>query len=212
MPATGSNDYEFADVMVPAEWTFASMRPRPPPWRRPVPAIPLWSQIGNGLAACAVGAARNMIDRFVELAALKVPAGRQTPVGRARARRRWRSVRHRACTRLRTRCCERQSTTIWARGDAGEPFDNDFLARPRLGSVTAVRLAARRDRSAARCRGHERRRARFRAGPVLAGRPHDDAAHHLVAGPVRDRGPGAVRARSRQSGHLSRDPLMPTRP
>ncbi len=40
-------------------------------------AIPLWAQLG-GLAAVAVGAARNMIDRFVELAAAKVPTGGMT--------------------------------------------------------------------------------------------------------------------------------------
>jgi indole-3-acetate monooxygenase len=30
----------------------------------------------------------------------------------------------------------------WARGVAAEPFDNETLAKHRLGSVTAVRLAA----------------------------------------------------------------------
>ena len=36
---------------------------------------PLWSQLGGALAANAVGATRNMIERFVELAANKVPVG-----------------------------------------------------------------------------------------------------------------------------------------
>ena len=30
MRATGSNDYEFADVMVGDDWTFAPLRPAPP--------------------------------------------------------------------------------------------------------------------------------------------------------------------------------------
>ena len=31
---------------------------------------------------------------------------------------------------------------VWARGEANEPFDNEALARRRLGLVTAVKLAA----------------------------------------------------------------------
>ena len=143
MRATGSNDYEFADVIVPVGWTFPSMRPRPPvPGGDPFQSIPLWSQIGNGLAACAVGAARNMIDRFIELAVVKVPAGvdqsrlaertqAQIAIGEAQG------LYQAARATLRETVDE-----IWQRGERAEPFDNDFLARSRLGSVTAVRLSA----------------------------------------------------------------------
>jgi alkylation response protein AidB-like acyl-CoA dehydrogenase len=101
----------------------------------------LWAQLG-GLAACAVGAARNMIDRFVELAATKVPTGgnfspladrapAQIAVGEAEG---LYIAAHAALMA--------SVEATWARGVAGEPFDNETLARHRLGSVTAARLAA----------------------------------------------------------------------
>ena len=87
MRATGSTDYEFADVMIPTDHTFEPFRPREVVPGDTFSAIPIWAQLGGTLAACAVGNARNMIDSFTDLAAAKVPAGGNfTTAGRARAR------------------------------------------------------------------------------------------------------------------------------
>jgi len=141
MCATGSTDYEFEDVMVASDWTFEPFVPRVATDGDVFSAIPLWAQLG-GLAACAVGAARNMIDRFVELAATKVPLGNfsrlaervpaQVAVGEAEG------------LYLAAHAALMASVEgTWARGVAAEPFDNETLARHRLGSVTATLLAAR---------------------------------------------------------------------
>lgn len=141
MCATGSTDYEFDGVMVATDWTFEPFRARPVATGDVFSAIPLWAQLG-GLAACALGAARNMIDRFVELAATKVPTGgnfspladrapAQIAVGEAEG---LYIAAHAALMA--------SVEATWARGVAGEPFDNETLARHRLGSVTAARLAA----------------------------------------------------------------------
>ena len=143
MRATGSNDYEFADIEIADDWTFQPFSPRPLGGDDVVSWIPLWSQLGSGLAASAVGAARNMIERFVELAAVKVSVGgnfsrlAERPLAQiaiAEAQGLYQAAR---AVLMST------SNEIWARGVAREPFDNDVLARQRLGSVTAVRLAAR---------------------------------------------------------------------
>jgi alkylation response protein AidB-like acyl-CoA dehydrogenase len=142
MRATGSSDYEFNDVMVETGSTFEPFRPRQVIPGDVLSAIPIWAQLGGTLAACAVGAARNMIDRFLELAAAKVPAGgnftslaerapAQIAVGEAEGL-------YQAARAVLTDTVGR----VWARGEAGEPFDNEVLAKQRVGIVTSVRLAA----------------------------------------------------------------------
>ena len=141
MRATGSTDYEFEDVEIESGWTFAPLRAvvgGDDVFSR----IPLTAQLGGGLVANAVGAARNMIDRFIELAAAKVPAGgnftrlaerppAQIALGQAEGLyQAARAVLHEAVG------------IVWARAEANEPFDNETLARQRLGLVTAVKLAA----------------------------------------------------------------------
>ena len=103
--------------------------------------IPLWSQLGGALATVAVGAAANMLERFIELAAVKVPLGNfsrmaervpaQMAIGEAHGL-------YQAAHAVLTDTAD----SIWERGVARAPFDNDVLARHRLGYVTAVRLAA----------------------------------------------------------------------
>jgi alkylation response protein AidB-like acyl-CoA dehydrogenase len=141
MRATGSSDYEFDGVEVDGGWTFEPFRARA--HRDDVfSRLPLWSQLGSGLAACAVGAAHNMLDRFAEFAAGKVPigvvptplaerAGAQAAFGEAF------SMYQAAHAVLGESVRE-----VWARGVAGEPFENEFLARQRLRLVAAVRLSA----------------------------------------------------------------------
>jgi alkylation response protein AidB-like acyl-CoA dehydrogenase len=140
MCATGSTDYEFDGVMVATDWTFEPFRARPVDPGDVFSAIPLWAQLG-GLAACAVGAARNMIDRFVELAATKVPTGNFSPLAeRAQAQI---AVGEAEGLYIAAHAALMASVeATWARGAAAEPFDNETLARHRLGSVTATRLAA----------------------------------------------------------------------
>jgi alkylation response protein AidB-like acyl-CoA dehydrogenase len=140
MRATGSTDYELAGVFIGNDWTFEPFRPGPVATGDVFAAIPLWSQLG-GLAAVAVGTARNMIDRFVDLAAAKVPVGgpsrlaERPPAQIAVAEAEGLYIAAHAVLR------ETVEAT-WARGVAAEPFDNDTLARHRLGTVTAVRLSA----------------------------------------------------------------------
>jgi alkylation response protein AidB-like acyl-CoA dehydrogenase len=142
MEATGSSDYAFDGVAVAEGWTFEPLRPRATGGSDVFSWIPLWSQIGPGIAACAVGAARNMIERFAELAAAKVPAGgnaarlaerapAQIALGEAQG----------LCQAARAVLAEATSD-IWDRGIAHAPFDNEVLARHRLSIITAVRLAA----------------------------------------------------------------------
>jgi indole-3-acetate monooxygenase len=141
MRATGSTDYEFEGVEVAANWTFEPMKARTGgtdvfSW------IPLWAQLGGTLASTAVGAARNMIDRFADLAAVKVPTGgnfsrlaerapAQIAIGEAQGL-------YQAARAVLVDAVE----STWARGAAHRPFDNASLARQRVGTVTAVRLAA----------------------------------------------------------------------
>ena len=141
MCATGSSDHEFDAVEVATDWTFEPLRPVSG-GADVFSRIPLWAQLGVGLAAVAVGAARNMIERFTELASVKVPTGgnftrlaerppAQIAIGEAEG----------LCQAARAVLMETVRST-WARGEAHEPFDNEVLARQRLGVVTGVRLAA----------------------------------------------------------------------
>jgi alkylation response protein AidB-like acyl-CoA dehydrogenase len=143
MRATGSTDYEFDDVLVDDDWTFAPLEPRGRDGADPFYAIPLWSQLGPGLAAVAVGAAHNMLLRFIELAATKVPTGgnmsrlaergtAQVAVGEAQG---LAQAAHAVLTDT--------ANEIWSMGIARAPFDKEVLARHRLGVVTAVALSAR---------------------------------------------------------------------
>jgi alkylation response protein AidB-like acyl-CoA dehydrogenase len=140
MRATGSTDYELDGVMVATDWTFEPFGSRPAATHDVFAAIPLWSQLG-GLAAVAVGAARNMIDRFVELAATKVPTGNFSRMAeRAPAQI---AVAEAEGLYLAAHAVLNETIeATWARGVAAEPFDNETLAKHRVGSVTAVRLAA----------------------------------------------------------------------
>jgi alkylation response protein AidB-like acyl-CoA dehydrogenase len=143
MRATGSTDYEFDDVMVDDDWTFAPLEPRDREGTDPFFSIPLWSVLGPGLAAVAVGAAHNMLQRFVELAATKVPTGgnvsriaergtAQVAVGEAQG-----------LALAAHAVLAETADEIWSMGEARVPFDRDVLARHRLGVVTAVALSAR---------------------------------------------------------------------
>lgn len=140
MRATNSTDYAFEDVFVAEDWTFSPLELRPT-GDDVFAAIPLWAQLGSGLAACAVGAAQNMLERFIELAATKVPGGglvrladkppAQIAVGEAQG-----LIQAANAVLMET------VRDVWACGIARAPFDNNVLAHQRLGTVSAVRLAA----------------------------------------------------------------------
>lgn len=139
MRATNSTDYAFDDVFVADDWTFKPLELRAT-GNDVFAAIPLWAQLGSGLAACAVGAAQNMLGCFLDLAATKVPGGgivrladkptAQIAVGEAQG-----LIQAAKAVLMET------VEDVWARGLARAPFDNPVLARQRLGTVTAVRLA-----------------------------------------------------------------------
>jgi indole-3-acetate monooxygenase len=144
MRATGSSDYAFDGVEVPADWTFAPLAPRADAADDDVfRHIPLWSQLGGGLAANAVGAARNMLEHFATLAAAKVPVG-GNPARLAERGPAQLAMGEAHGLYLAARAVLMQTVdAVWARGSAREPFGNDVLASDRLGIVTAVQLAAR---------------------------------------------------------------------
>jgi alkylation response protein AidB-like acyl-CoA dehydrogenase len=126
--------------MVPTEWTFEPFRAHQDDTLGVFAAIPLWAQLG-GLAAVAVGAARNMIDRFIELAAAKVPTGGMTRLAEKAAAQI--AVGEAEGLYLAAQAVLHDALdATWAHGAAGESFDNTTLARQRLGTVTAVRLSA----------------------------------------------------------------------
>ena len=143
MRATGSSDYEFENVEVAEDFTFAPFRPRESTTNDAFSRIPLWAQLGGALAANAVGAAQNMLERFAEIAAAKVPVGGNfsTLAQRAPAQIAYgeASGLHQAARAV----LHETMRKTWARGEAAEPFDNEVLAHLRLGTVTAVRLSAR---------------------------------------------------------------------
>jgi alkylation response protein AidB-like acyl-CoA dehydrogenase len=142
MRGTGSSDHELVDVDVATDWTFEPFRPRAAHGDDAFEWIPLWAQLGSGLAACAVGAARNAIDAFLELATVKVPVGNFTVLAERVPAQVAVAEAQGLYLAARAVLLEGAEAT-WARGVAHEPFDNAVLARLRLNSVTAARLAAR---------------------------------------------------------------------
>jgi indole-3-acetate monooxygenase len=144
MRATGSSDYAFENVHVADERTFAPLQPQSPKSGDDVFAhIPLWAQLGSALAAVAVGTARNMIDRFVELATVKVPTGgnfsRLAERGHAQLALGEAHGLYQAAHAVLFDAVD----STWARGLAREPFDNTALATHRSAVMTAVHLSAR---------------------------------------------------------------------
>jgi len=140
MCATGSSDYEFEDVKIADAWTFEPLAP-PRGDGDVFSAIPLWAQLGGSLASCAVGAARNMVERYIELATVKVPAGNITSMAE-RAPAQIALGEAAGLVQAASAVVTETVADVWAQGVAHIPFDNEDLARQRLGVVTGVRLAA----------------------------------------------------------------------
>lgn len=141
MRATGSNDYDFEEVEVETGWTLEPLRPQPP-GADVYSSIPLWAQLGGGLAANAVGAARNMIRRFTDLATAKIPTGGNFSLLAQRAPAQLALGEAHGLYQAAHAVLMQTMEDTWARGVAREPFADVDLARQRLGTVTAVRLAA----------------------------------------------------------------------
>jgi alkylation response protein AidB-like acyl-CoA dehydrogenase len=77
--ATGSNDFQVADLFVPESHTIPLVDFQPPP-RRPGPlyAVPMTSTFVSCIATVTLGIARAAIDALTEIAASKVTAGTST--------------------------------------------------------------------------------------------------------------------------------------
>ncbi len=139
---TGSNDVEFNDVLIPAEYTFQFPNPEPTWQKGPAARIPLMVQLGGSLAAVGLGIARHAIEALKEIAVRKVPLGTmatlrdrpiaQTQLGEAEA-----------TLRAARAYLYASAEQIWRRGERAEPFDLDALVAARLASVTAAKFAAR---------------------------------------------------------------------
>jgi alkylation response protein AidB-like acyl-CoA dehydrogenase len=139
---TGSNDVIFENVYVPESYAFEFPNPKSAWQTGPAARIPLMVQLGNTLAAVALGIARHAIDALKELAVSKIPLGTMA------------SLRERSVAQLQLGEAEgtlraarsylyASIAEIWQRGEADEPFDLEALASARLASVTVGKLAAR---------------------------------------------------------------------
>jgi alkylation response protein AidB-like acyl-CoA dehydrogenase len=143
MRATNSSHYDFHDVAIAEPWTFDPFAGSTGPDTDDIfLRIPLIAQLGGGLVANAVGAARNAIDRFADLAAGKVPVGgdparlaERAPAQRAvgEAEGLYRAARAALVDGV---------DTVWQRGAARLPFGAVDVAGYRVSMVTATRLAA----------------------------------------------------------------------
>jgi alkylation response protein AidB-like acyl-CoA dehydrogenase len=139
---TGSNDVVFENVFVPDGYTFEFPNPKSAWQTGPFSRIPLMVQLGNVLAAVALGIARHAIDALKQLAVAKVPLGttaslRERPIAQLQLGEAEGTLRA-ARAYLYGSIAE-----IWQRGESNEPFDVDALASARMASVTAGKLAAR---------------------------------------------------------------------
>ena len=142
MRATGSDDCTYVDVVVPAERTFAWPEP-PARWDAgPAAHIPMHAQLGSGVAATVVGAARGTQQRFVELAATKRPTANTTVLAeRAFAQM---AVGEATGLLLAAEDTLRAGTDdLWSRAERDEPFDDAARLDLRLRMVTACRLSVR---------------------------------------------------------------------
>jgi alkylation response protein AidB-like acyl-CoA dehydrogenase len=141
MRATGSTHYELRDVPVADAWTFNPFDPGDVDTDDVFLRIPLIAQLGGGLAAVATGAARNAIDRFLELAAAKVPVGADRSLLAERGN------AHRAVGEAEGLYRASRATlldgveTAWRRGLDGVRFDAADMAGYRVSMVAAVRIA-----------------------------------------------------------------------
>jgi alkylation response protein AidB-like acyl-CoA dehydrogenase len=142
MRATGSDDIEVPEQFVPDEWTFPFPNP-PSPWQEGAWAnLPLLQSLGPAIAGVVVGSARGCIDAFLELAREKVPLlstsnltgqpGAQIALAEAEGL--WMAAEATLDAGIRR---------MWALGEAGTVVTVEDMARARLASVTAVRLARR---------------------------------------------------------------------
>jgi alkylation response protein AidB-like acyl-CoA dehydrogenase len=142
MRATGSDDCTYRDVLVPAARTFAW--PEPPARRDagPVGNIPMHVQLGGGIAASIVGAARGALGHFVELAVAKRPTANAGVLAE-------RAFAQMAVGEAEGLLLAAEDTLaagiddIWAQGARAEPFDTAARVRLRLRMVTAARLGLR---------------------------------------------------------------------
>jgi alkylation response protein AidB-like acyl-CoA dehydrogenase len=142
MRATGSNDCAYRDVFVPLERTYAW--PEPPPKRDagPVGNIPMHVQLGGGIAATIVGAARGAWQQFVDLATTKRPTGNAGLLAE-------RAYAQMAVGEGEGLLVAAEDTLaagvadIWEQGARAEPFDQTARIRLRLRMVTAARLGLR---------------------------------------------------------------------
>lgn len=142
MRATGSDDCVYREVFVPEERTFAW--PEPPARRDagPVGNIPMHVQLGGGIAATVVGAARGALTRFVELAGAKRPTANAGVLAD-------RSYAQMVVGEGEGLLLAAEDTLaagiadIWAQGSRAEAFDTAARVRLRLRMVTAARLAVR---------------------------------------------------------------------
>ncbi len=142
MRATGSDDCTYVDVMVPAERTFAWPEPAARWDAGPAASIPMHAQLGSGIAATIVGAARGTQQRFVELAATKRPTANTTVLAeRAFAQM---AVGEGTGLLLAAEDTLHGGTDdLWARAERAEPFDDAARLDLRLRMVTACRLSLR---------------------------------------------------------------------
>lgn len=142
MRGTGSNDCVFENVLVPDACTYEWPNPRSSWQQGAFAAVPIVTQLGCGLAAVALGAARHAIDALIELASVKVPAGTRALM-RDRPLMQQQLAEAEGLVQAGRAYLHGSIDDAWRQGEAGATFDNAARAAARLASVTATKLAAR---------------------------------------------------------------------
>jgi len=139
--ATGSNDFQVTDLLVPSEYTIPLVDFQPPP-RRPGPlyAVPMTSTFVSCIATVALGIARAAIEALTEIAVTKVTAGTSTalrdkPMAQADL------ARAEALLRSGRAYLFNELGSMWANAEAGRSISLQERAEVRLAAVHATQCA-----------------------------------------------------------------------
>jgi indole-3-acetate monooxygenase len=141
MRGTGSNDVVFENVFVPDAYTYEWPNPRSPWQQGAFAVVPIITQLGCGLAATTLGAARHAIDAIIELATVKVPGGTRALM-RDRPLMQQQLAQAEGLVQAGRAYLFDTIDDAWRRGEQGVPFDDAARATARLACVTATKLSA----------------------------------------------------------------------
>jgi alkylation response protein AidB-like acyl-CoA dehydrogenase len=139
--ATGSNDFEVADLFVPEDYTIKLQEFQPPPLRPgPLYAVPMTSTFVSCIVTVALGIARAAIESLIEIASSKTTAGSST-VLRDKALAQADMARAEALLRSGRAFLFDELGTMWNNTLAGRSISLQERAQVRLAAVHAAQCA-----------------------------------------------------------------------